>query len=65
MIIVIVHQFFLGDFMLDSQVGEFVAKSLVVDAQAFAFLFAILDLLLEQHAAFNGNVVFGLHILQR
>lgn len=51
--------------MLNSQVGQLIAKSLVFDAQTLAFLLPILDLLLEQYAAFNGDIVPGFHVLER
>ena len=49
---------------LDPDLGEFVAKTLVFNAQGFALFVAILDLLLQQNPPLDGDVVFGLQILQ-
>jgi hypothetical protein len=50
---------------LDSDFGQLLLEALGLNAQLLTFQLADLDLLLKQHGALHGHVMFRLHVLER
>jgi hypothetical protein len=55
----------LNNVRLDLEIGKLVAEPLGFDPKRFPFLLSIPDLLFQQDPSSDGNIVFGLQILQR
>jgi hypothetical protein len=55
----------LQDLGLDLQVRQLFAESLRLDPKSFSLLLADFDLLFHQDCPLDGDVILGLHVLER